>query len=130
MPSLGSGVGDRDLVGVVAGLVLVAVALVDLTWTTIAAGSGAGPFTRRLTRSTWQAALATHRRRPSHRLLAFAAGVSVVVVLATWITTVLVGWSLVFLASDGAVRTSHGGEGAGAVDRTSSDAGCWPGSRR
>lgn len=101
---------------VVIGLGLVVVALVDLTWTTIAAGSGAGPLTRRLARLTWQGALAVHRHRASHRFLA-AAGVGVVVmVLATWIATVLAGWSLVFLASDGAVRTSSG-ETADAVDR-------------
>jgi hypothetical protein len=36
------------VIAVLVGLGLVGVALVDLVWTTIAAGSGAGPVTRRL----------------------------------------------------------------------------------
>jgi hypothetical protein len=40
----------------------------------------------------------------------------VVVVLVAWITTVLAGWSLVFLASDGVVRSSSGAT-ASIVDR-------------
>lgn len=104
------------VIAVLVGLGLVGVALVDLVWTTIAAGSGAGPVTRRLARSAWQAALAVHRRRPSHRFLT-AAGVGVVVVvLLTWIATVVAGWSLVFLSSGSAVLTSTG-EPADALDR-------------
>ncbi len=76
---------------VVVGLGVVPIGLVDLAWTTIAAGSGAGPLSRRLARSTWRTALAVHRRRPSHRFLT-AAGVGVVVIVfAAWITTVLAG---------------------------------------
>jgi hypothetical protein len=59
---------------VLGGLAVVAAGLVDLAWTTITAGSGAGPLSRRLARFTWRTALAVHRRRPSHRFLAAAGG--------------------------------------------------------
>ncbi len=100
-----------------AGLVIVVAALVDLTWTTMAAGSGPGPLTGRLAPLVWRVALLAHRRRPSHELLS-TAGVSIVfAVLATWITLVLVGWWLVFLSSDSAlVKTSDGAQ-ADAVGR-------------
>lgn len=102
---------------VVAGLGIITVALLDVAWTTVAAGSGAGPLTGRIARRSWQLALAVHRRRPSHRFLAVA-GVSVVfVVLAAWITLVLAGWSVVFTAADGAVRATATGQPAGLVDR-------------
>jgi len=90
-----------------AGLAAVAVALVDLAWTTVAAGSGAGPISGRLAAGLWQVALAAHRRRPSHTLLSVAGISTVFSVLALWIALVLAGWLLVFAASDGAVRVSQ-----------------------
>ena len=103
------------LVGV--GLALVALALVDLAWTTVAAGSGAGPITGRLAGLLWTAALSQHRRRPSHELLSFS-GVAVVFgVLGVWLGLVVVGWALVFSAADGAVVTSSTREPADFVSR-------------
>lgn len=107
----------RALVQVLAGLVLVAAALIDLAWTTVAAGSGAGPLTGRIARRSWRLALAVHRRRPSHHLLVFAGVGIVFVVLATWITLVLAGWTLVFISTDGAVRATATGAAADAVSR-------------
>lgn len=92
---------------VTGGLALVAVALVDLAWTTVAAGSGAGPVTGRFAAQLWRVALALHRRRPSHALLSFAGVAVLFAVLALWITLVLAGWALVFNATDGAVRGSE-----------------------
>lgn len=105
------------VLGVVIGLALVAVALIDLAWTTVAAGSGAGPLTARLAGATWHAALAVHRRRPSHRFLAVAGVVIVVVILATWILGVLMGWALLFASSEGAVRSTATGQPVGTGDR-------------
>ncbi|MBW3627546.1 MAG: potassium channel family protein [Actinobacteria bacterium] len=103
--------------GPLVGLVVVAVTLLDLAWTTVAAGSGAGPVTSRLAGATWHAALAVHRRRRSHRFLA-AAGVGIVfVILAAWILGVLIGWSLVFASSEGAVRSTATGQAAGTGER-------------
>ena len=100
-----------------AGLAVVVVALVDLAWTTVAAGSGAGPISGRLAAGLWRAALAVHRRRPSHTLLSVAGVSTVFSVLALWIGLVLAGWLLVFAASDGAVRVSQTSEPADLVGR-------------
>lgn len=91
---------------ITVGLVLVAASLIDLIWTAVAAGSGAGPITSRLAGAMWRGALALHRRRPSHALLSFSGVVTVLVVMASWIAVVLGGWILVFTASSGAVRVA------------------------
>lgn len=85
------------------GLMLVAASLIDLIWTAVAAGSGAGPITGRLAAALWRAALALYRRRPSHALLSFCGVATVLVVMAAWMALVLGGWILVFTASSGAV---------------------------
>ncbi|MFP5489094.1 MAG: ion channel [Acidimicrobiia bacterium] len=92
---------------VAAGLALVVVTLVDLVWTTVAAGSGAGPISGRLAAGLWRAALALHRRRPSHVFLSVAGVSTVFAVLALWIALVFAGWLVVFAGSDGAVRDSQ-----------------------
>jgi hypothetical protein len=102
---------------VLVGLALVLLALVDVAWTTIAAGSGAGPLTKRLTDVIWRAALAVHRRRSSHRLLSFAGVVIVFAVLAMWIALIVAGWSLVFGVAPGAVRDGMTGVPADLSDR-------------
>lgn len=91
---------------IAVGLVLVAASLIDLIWTAVAAGSGAGPITGRLAGTVWRSALALHRRRPSHALLSFSGVTTVLVVMAAWISLVLGGWMLVFTASSGAVRVA------------------------
>lgn len=102
---------------VAAGLAVVVVALVDLAWTTVAAGSGAGPISGRLAAGFWRAALAVHRRRPSHTFLSVAGVSTVFAVLALWIALVLTGWLLVFAGSDGAVRDSQSSAPADLVGR-------------
>ena len=104
-------------VAVLLGLVLVALALVDVAWTTIAAGSGAGPLTSVVAGAFWRVALAIHRRRQAHRLLAVSGVAVVFAVLAVWITVIVVGWSLVFGVAPGAVRDATTGLPAGLVDR-------------
>ena len=99
------------------GLAVVAAALVDLAWTTIAAGSGGGPITRRVASWVWQGHLRLHRRWPSHRRLTVA-GVSIVLItFATWVALVLVGWALVLTSAEGAVRDATTGRPAGLVER-------------
>lgn len=105
------------LVLVLAGTGLVLLALVDEVWTTIAAGSGAGPVTGRLSGALWRLALGVHRRRPSHRLLTLAGVLVPLSVLLTWIVLVSVGWVLVFSASDGAVRDATTGRSADLGER-------------
>lgn len=102
---------------VAAGLAVIVLALVDLAWTTVAAGSGAGPISGRLAAGLWRATLAFHRRRPSHTFLSVAGVSTVFAVLALWIALVLAGWLLVFAASDGAVRDSQTSAPADLVSR-------------
>lgn len=101
----------------VAGLALVLAALVDLAWTTIAAGSRSGPLTGRLAPHLWQLALFAHRRRASHKLLSTAGVTIVFAVLATWIALVVLGWWLVFLSSDSAIVKTANGAQADAIGR-------------
>lgn len=89
---------------IVAGAVVVAMTLVDVAWTTVAAGSGAGPVTGRFVRPLWRLALAGHRRSRGHTLLSVAGVVIVFAVLLLWIALLLAGWWLVFMGSRGAVR--------------------------
>lgn len=100
-----------------AGIALVVLVLLDVTWTTVAAGSGAGPFTSRLSRGLWRAALAVHRGRDSGSFLV-AAGVAIVVsVLITWVALLLAGWVLIFSSSEGAVRAASTGAPGDLIDR-------------
>ncbi|HSM67911.1 MAG TPA: potassium channel family protein, partial [Ilumatobacteraceae bacterium] len=102
---------------VIVGLSLVVIVLVDVAWTAIAAGSGAGPLTSRVAGGLWGAALAVHRRRSSHRLLTVMGVVIVFAVLAVWIALILTGWSLVFGVAPGAVRDASSTSPADTVDR-------------
>lgn len=88
------------------GLLLLVVAFVDVAWTAVAAGSGAGPLSSRLSRTLWRAALGLHRARSSQTLLTVAGVVIVLCVLLTWIVLVLAGWLMVFSSTDGAVRAA------------------------
>lgn len=102
---------------VFAGSCLIAIAIVDIAWTTIAAGSGAGPLTSRVARWSWQLALACYRRLPHHALLTIAGVMIVFGVMATWLVLALSGWSLIFSAADGAVLASDTGAAADTADR-------------
>ncbi|QGG96351.1 ion channel [Actinomarinicola tropica] len=93
---------------ILLGLAILAVTIVDVVWTTFAAGSGAGPVTSRIADAAWRGALALHARRPGHRALS-AAGVAVAAsVLVLWTALALVGWTLVFASAEGAVREPSG----------------------
>ncbi|MFP5579136.1 MAG: ion channel [Acidimicrobiia bacterium] len=100
-----------------AGAAVIALVLIDVTWTTVAAGSGAGPFTRRSSRMLWRAALAIHRRTRGHTFLSAAGTLIVAAALITWITLLLAGWTLIFSSTDGAVRAASTGVPADSIDR-------------
>lgn len=102
---------------VALGLSIVAVTVVDIAWTTIAAGSGAGPITSRWAALLWRCAIAVHRRWPSHAFLSVAGVLIVFAVLLTWIALALFGWALVFTASTGAVVAAQTGVPADLVER-------------
>ncbi len=91
-----------------AGVAIVAFTLVDLIWTTVAAGSGPGPLTARVAPRLWQLALWVYSRTHSHRLLSASAVVIVFALLTVWLLLVLAGWWMVFLSSSSALLTSTG----------------------
>lgn len=100
---------------VATGTAVLVLTLVDVVWTTMAAGSGAGPLTGRLSRWAWRRALAIHHRFPAAGVLS-PAGVGISLgMLLVWIALVLGGWLLIFSASDGAVRAATTGEPADLV---------------
>ena len=100
------------VVVVVVGIGLILLALVDVAWTTIAAGSGAGPLTSRVAELLWRSALRLHRTRPSHSLLSVAGVAIVFTVLTVWIVLIVTGWSLIFAAGDSAVLDADTGTSA------------------
>lgn len=99
------------------GAALIAMVLIDVAWTTVAAGSGAGPFTKRSGRMLWRAALAAHGRSRGHTLLTAAGPSIVATALIAWITLLLIGWTLIFCSTDGAVRAASTGDPGDLIDR-------------
>lgn len=102
---------------VLTGAALIAFVLVDLTWTTVAAGSGAGPLTKRSSRMLWRGALAVHGRRQGHTFLSALGTLIVAAAFLSWITLLLAGWTLIFSSTDGAVRSAATGVPGDFVDR-------------
>lgn len=101
----------------ILGLLLIVLVLVDLGWTTVAAGSGAGPLTRRVAQTIWRLALIVHGRRATHAALSLAGVIIVFAVLVMWIALLVAGWSLVFSGFDGAVLDSASRSSADLGDR-------------
>lgn len=91
-----------DLAVALLGLVLVCVALLDASVTTLAAGQGGGPLTRRLARWSWQGLrlMARHERSP---VLSYGGMVVLLVTVLTWVVLTWGGWFLVFASNQGAV---------------------------
>lgn len=91
------------------GLVIVAFTVTDVLITTLAVNRGGGPLTARVGGGLWQAILRRHRANPSHRLLSVAAVVIILVTIVLWALLVLIGWSLIFTASEAAVVNAQTG---------------------
>ena len=90
---------------VVLGLACVALVIVDLLWTTVAAGAGGGPLTGRLGDLLWS--LTPRGTSPGrHRLLQVAGVAITAVMIAVWIGLLLLGWLLVFSSFPDAVVAS------------------------
>jgi len=91
-----------------AGVFIVATAVLDALWTTIAF-SGGGPITRRLARWAWMAALAFHRSDSSrsHALFKITGTIILLAVVLVWIVMLLGGYLLMFSAAwDAVVQSS------------------------
>ncbi len=97
----------------VMGVLLIAVAMVDAIWTTLTT-AGAGPITTRLSSGLWRAVFITHgegsRRR--HRLLMILGTVTLLIILAVWISLLWTGWTLLFSADANSVVHVQTGEPA------------------
>lgn len=104
---------------IVAGVIVLTVAGIDVLWTVLAAGSGAGPLTGRLSALAWRVALVFGRRRegPRHALLAVSGLAIVVSMLLSWSAVTFGAWWLIASASKGAVRVVESGEPADLFER-------------
>ncbi len=89
------------------GAFIVATAVLDALWTTIAF-SGGGPITRRLARWAWMTVLTFHRRDSSrsHALLKITGTIILLAVVVVWIVMLLGGYLLMFSAARDAVVQS------------------------
>ena len=104
---------------VILGVLILVVAGVDVLWTVLAAGSGAGPLTARLSGLAWRVALALGGRNdePRHGLLGvFGMGI-VVGMLVSWVMVASFAWLLIASASEGAVRVTETGQPADLMQR-------------
>lgn len=94
------------LVGALGVAIIVAV-IVDVLWTTVAAGAAGGPITARLTHVLWRSALRWHRRR---RQLQVAGVTITAAVILVWIVLLLCGWFLIFSVTPDAVVSADTGQ--------------------
>ncbi|HEX2047626.1 MAG TPA: hypothetical protein VHF27_07675 [Acidimicrobiales bacterium] len=104
---------------IVLGVLVLTVTGIDVLWTVLAAGSGAGPLTGRLSALAWRVALVFGRRPsgPRHALLAVSGIAIVVSMLLSWSGVTFGAWWLVASASDGAVRVAESGAPADLLER-------------
>jgi hypothetical protein len=104
---------------VVLGLLVLTVASIDVLWTVLAAGSGAGPLTARFSSLAWRVALGLGRRDGGsrHALLAVFGMAIVVGMLVSWVVVASWAWLLIAAAYDGAVRVAESGEPADLMQR-------------
>lgn len=86
----------------VAGAVCIAVVIVDVLWTTVAAGAGGGPFTTRLADFLWRRG-PWDRTSHRHRVLQVVGVGITLMIIFTWIVLLLAGWFLIFSASGAVV---------------------------
>ena len=99
---------------IVAGVLVLTVTGIDVLWTVLGAGSGAGPLTGRLSALAWRVVLVAGRRPtgPRHELLAVSGVAIVVSMLLSWSAVTFGSWWLISSAAEGAVRVADSGEPA------------------
>ncbi|MGN6250406.1 MAG: hypothetical protein ACTHNS_01190 [Marmoricola sp.] len=101
------------MVEIVIGAGLVVLVFVDAFMTTLSLSSRAGPLTQHVLALVWRLLVRAQRRRREGGILSAAGTVLLVGTVLTWVTTLWVGWFLVFLGS-GSVM--HDFRPAGALD--------------
>lgn len=83
----------------ILGILTILFVMLDVLITTLTVGGG-GPLTSRVSAGLWRIALQIHQQRSNHRLLLFTGWVILVTTALLWFTLILVGWVLIFNASD------------------------------
>ena len=98
-----------------AGVVLLALVVVDLLWTTLWADGGAGPMSARLSNALGQPI----RRAGSSRstIVSLAGPLVLVASLVTWVAVLWAGWTLIFGAADNSLRNTTDGRTASSPGR-------------
>ncbi len=106
---------------VVLGILVIVATGVDVVWTVLAAGSGGGPLTARLSSIGWRMALRLGRRPegPRHALLAVFGIAIVVGMLLSWVVVVYGAWWLITSAAEGSVRVAETGQPGNLLERAS-----------
>jgi hypothetical protein len=104
---------------ITAGVLVLVVTGVDVVWTVLAAGSGAGPLTARLSTLAWRIALVFGRRPdgPRHALLGVFGLAVVVGMLLSWVGVAAGAWWLISASGEGAVRVAASGAPADLLER-------------
>lgn len=81
------------------GVVVLAVAVGDLLWTTLWVEGGAGPVTTRLMRWTWSAVRRVASRHS--RVLSLVGPLVLALTILAWLVLTWAGWTLVFASGEG-----------------------------
>lgn len=104
-----------DPVYLALGALLLVIAVVDLTWTTLWVEGGAGPLTSRLMSWTWRALRSVAGR--NSRILSLAGPLIFAISLSVWIALLWAGWTLVFAGAEGALIDTLGRGPVSWIDR-------------
>lgn len=105
-----------DSLWLVLGIALLVITFGDALWTTLWLDGGAGPLASRLTTWIWRGVLALSGRQHHRRLSLFGPTI-IVVVVATWVLLLWVGWVLIYASEPTSLLTT------GDVQRPASSAG-------
>jgi hypothetical protein len=92
----------------VLGLLLLALAIIDLLWTTLWVDGGAGPLSSRLSTAIWRELRKLGGRRS--RTLSLAGPVILVVTLFVWVLLIWAGWTFLFAGESRSLYHSGGNE--------------------
>ncbi|CAN5637956.1 potassium channel family protein [soil metagenome] len=94
-----------NLLFLLLGTVLLAMAIIDLVWTTLWVDGGSGPISGRLSRGLWSGMRRVGGR--GSRTLSLAGPLIVSLTLFLWVALLWAGWTLVFAGDSGSLVNAH-----------------------
>lgn len=97
------------------GILIVLITLIDVIWTSIWVGGGAGPVTRSISNLGWETLKLIGQQR--HKVMVLAGPLVVTLTVLTWLLLLWIGWYLIFSAEVTAVLTTATEEIADTSDR-------------